>query len=96
MARINARLPRRAVLALPAAAALIAGGTARAQGAMLNLAVAAPPTSLDPHYHTLSPNNMMAEHFFDQLVGRDAKAQLRPGLAESWRLVDDTTWEFRA
>lgn len=95
MARINARLPRRAVLALPAAAALIAGGTARAQGAMLNLAVAAPPTSLDPHYHTLSPNNMMAEHFFDQLVGRDAKAQLRPGLAESWRLVDDTTWEFR-
>jgi peptide/nickel transport system substrate-binding protein len=63
--------------------------------ALFALAVAAPPTSLDPHYHTLSPNNMMAEHFFDQLVGRDAKAQLRPGLAEAWRLVDDTTWEFK-
>jgi peptide/nickel transport system substrate-binding protein len=28
-------------------------------------------------------------------VERDAKAQLRPGLAETWRLVDDTTWEFK-
>ncbi len=93
------RLPRRACLALPA---LIAAAAARAQspgqvasGPVLNLAVAAPPTSLDPHFHTLSPNNMIAEHFFDQLVGRDAAAQLRPGLAESWRLVDETTWEFK-
>jgi peptide/nickel transport system substrate-binding protein len=93
---IDARLPRRALFALPAAAAL-AGGTARAQtpGGMLNIAVAAPPTSMDPHYHTLSPNNMVAEHFFDLLVGRNSKAQLVPGLAESWRLVDDTTWEFK-
>lgn len=95
MARMNAAMPRRGLFALPAAA-LLAGGPSRAQASgMLNLAVAAPPTTLDPHYHTLSPNNMMAEHFFDQLVGRNAKAQLRPGLAESWRLVDDTTWEFR-
>jgi peptide/nickel transport system substrate-binding protein len=94
MVRINVRLPRRALFALPAAAAF-SGGRAQAQGQSLNLAVAAPPTSLDPHYHTLSPNNMMAEHFFDQLVGRDARAQLRPGLAEAWRLVDDTTWEFK-
>lgn len=96
MAPMHPRLPRRALLALPSLA-LLPSGAALAQGAgqALTLAVAAPPTSLDPHYHTLSPNNMMAEHFFDQLVGRDAKAQLRPGLAESWRLVDDTTWEFK-
>ncbi len=61
----------------------------------LSLAVAAPPTTLDPHYHTLSPNNMVAEHLFDKLVGRNAQAQLEPGLAESWKLVDDTTWEFK-
>ncbi|UFN50922.1 ABC transporter substrate-binding protein [Roseomonas sp. OT10] len=92
-------LTRRAGLALAGAALLAPGaaGRARAQasGTMLNLAVAAPPTTLDPHYHTLSPNNMVAEHFFDQLVGRDARAQLRPGLAESWELIDDTTWEFK-
>ncbi|WP_376098324.1 ABC transporter substrate-binding protein [Roseomonas sp. CCTCC AB2023176] len=104
--RTNNGLPRRAVLALPAlalpasalpGAALLASGSAQAQGASdtLTLAVAAPPTSLDPHYHTLSPNNMVAEHFFDPLVGRSASAQLRPGLAESWRVLDDNTWEFK-
>ncbi len=79
-----------AALLLGAAPAWVSAGAQT-----LDLAVAAPPTTLDPHYHTLSPNNMVAEHFFDALVERDAQARLRPGLAESWRLVDDTTWEFK-
>ncbi|WP_245214353.1 ABC transporter substrate-binding protein [Roseomonas indoligenes] len=104
MAERMPALQRRAFLALPGAGLLASATGARAQtgvaagtapGTTLNLAVAAPVTSLDPHYHTLSPNNMMAEHFFDPLVGRDAKAALRPALAESWHLVDETTWEFR-
>ena len=96
MASTNPRLPRRACLALPALALLPRGAALAQAGAqVLNLAVAAPPTTLDPHYHTLSPNNMMAEHFFDRLVGLDSAAQIRPGLAESWRLVDDSTWEFK-
>ncbi|MFC3124307.1 ABC transporter substrate-binding protein [Pseudoroseomonas globiformis] len=80
-------------LALPFMAGLAVAQAAQAQN--LSLAVAAPPTTLDPHYHTLSPNNMVAEHFFDKLVGRDAQAKLEPGLAESWTLIDDTTWEFK-
>ncbi|MBC9205926.1 ABC transporter substrate-binding protein [Roseomonas aerophila] len=97
MDRNSIRLTRRAALAAIPSVALLSGGAfkARAQGTALNLAVAAPPTSLDPHYHTLSPNNAVAAHFFDKLVDRDAAAKLRPGLAESWRLVDDTTWEFK-
>ena len=96
MATMNVRLPRRACLALPALALLPQGkATAQTAPQMLNLAVAAPPTTLDPHYHTLSPNNMMAEHFFDRLVGLDSKAQLRPSLAESWHLLDENTWEFK-
>jgi peptide/nickel transport system substrate-binding protein len=84
---------RRLMLAaLPLAMGLMAQA---AQAQTLSLAVAAPPTSLDPHYHTLSPNNMVAEHLFDALVERDAQARLRPGLAESWRMVDDLTWEFK-
>lgn len=71
------------------------GASAQGNGQTLTIAVAAPPTSLDPHYHTLSPNNAVAAHFFDKLVDRDAAAKLRPGLAESWELVDDTTWEFK-
>ena len=34
-------------------------------------------------------------HIFDRLVERDAKAQPYPGLAESWRVVSDTVWEFK-
>ncbi|WP_458098321.1 ABC transporter substrate-binding protein [Roseomonas sp. WA12] len=93
MSKTQAPLSRRAVFAIAATGAS-PGGLAQAQGQSLAVAVAAAPTSLDPHYHTFSPNNMLAEHFFDPLIGRDAKAQLRPGLAEAWRLVDDTTWEF--
>jgi peptide/nickel transport system substrate-binding protein len=96
----SAFLRRRAFFALPAAALLagtlpLAPARAQAQSQTLNIAVAAPPTSLDPHYHTLSPNNMVAEHFFDKLVGRNNAAQLEPGLAESWKLLNDTTWEFK-
>ncbi len=90
------RLSRRAVLAIPSVA-LLSGGAfkAQAQGTNLSLAVAAPPTSLDPHYHTLSPNNMVAEHFFDKLVHKNAQSKLIPGLAESWKLIADDTWEFK-
>lgn len=104
MDRKTTRLSRRAVLAIPSVA-LLSGGAFKAQaqgnsqggskGSSLSLAVAAPPTSLDPHYHTLSPNNMVAEHFFDKLVHKDAQSKLIPGLAESWRLVSDDTWEFK-
>lgn len=94
MSKTPAVLSRRAVFATAAAGTPL-GGPVQAQGQSLAVAVAAAPTSLDPHYHTFSPNNMMAEHFFDPLIRRDAKAQLRPGLAESWHLVDDTTWEFK-
>ncbi len=61
----------------------------------LTLAVGAPVTSIDPHYHNLTPNNALAAHIFDRLVDRDADSRPIPGLAESWKLVDDRTWEFR-
>lgn len=61
----------------------------------LRVGLAAEPSSLDPHYHNLSPNNMLSRHVFDTLVSQDAKQALGPGLAESWRAVDATTWEFK-
>ncbi len=51
-------------------------------------------TSIDPHYHNLSPNNSMALHIFEPLIQRDANQKLVPGLATSWKAVDDLTWEF--
>jgi peptide/nickel transport system substrate-binding protein len=76
------------------AAALAA--TSLAAGAQeLSIALSAPITSLDPHFHNLSPNNGMSKHFFDPLVKQDEQQNLKPGLAESWRPVDGTTWEFK-
>lgn len=61
----------------------------------VSVAVGAPVTSMDPHYHTLTPNEQAHAHIFDRLVGTDADARLRPELALSWKLVDPTTWEFK-
>src|SRR5215207_4733565 len=61
----------------------------------LSIALGADVTSIDPHFHNLTPNNNVANHIFETLVAKDARGQLRPGLAESWRPIDDLTWEFR-
>jgi len=38
----------------------------------------------------------MLEHIYDRLLDRDAKTfKPKPMLAESWRVVNDTTWEFK-
>ena len=52
-------------------------------------------TSMDPHYHNLTPNNNVADHIFGTLIHKDEKQRLKPGLAESWRPIDDLTWEFK-
>jgi peptide/nickel transport system substrate-binding protein len=36
----------------------------------------------------------VARIIFEPLVFQDERQQLQPGLAESWRAVDDRTWEF--
>lgn len=85
---------RRLAFAAAAAAALAAPALgARAQE--LRIALAAEPSSIDPEYHTLTPNNAVAREIFDQLVEYDEKERLVPGLALSWKPVDDTTWEFK-
>jgi peptide/nickel transport system substrate-binding protein len=61
----------------------------------LRLGAQVEPTSIDPHFANVDTNNAMALHFFTPLIIRDDKLTPRPGLAESWRMVDDLTWEFR-
>jgi peptide/nickel transport system substrate-binding protein len=34
-------------------------------------------------------------YHFDTLVAKDAAGKLKPALAESWRAVDELTWEFK-
>ncbi len=70
-------------LALPAAAA------------DLKIAVAADITTMDPHFFNLFPNNNMAEHIFDKLVQMDPDSKMIPGIALSWKAIDDKTWEYK-
>jgi peptide/nickel transport system substrate-binding protein len=76
-------------------AVLFAFATAGAVAQELRIGLASEPTSMDPHYHNLSPNNSLLSHVFESLVDQDERQRLKPGLAESWRAIDDTTWEFK-
>jgi peptide/nickel transport system substrate-binding protein len=81
---------RRLLAALAAALSL---GAAHAQE--LRIAMGADVTSMDPHFVNLFPNNNIAEHVFEKLITLDPDSRLIPGLAESWKAIDPTTWEFR-
>ncbi|MBI2585277.1 MAG: ABC transporter substrate-binding protein, partial [Rhodospirillales bacterium] len=73
--------------------ALSLSGTAWAKE--LKIGLNAEPSSIDPHYHNLSPNNSMSTHIFGSLIEQDEKQRPIPGLAVSWKPINDTTWEFK-
>jgi peptide/nickel transport system substrate-binding protein len=90
----NPRQARRlsALVAASAAAALTAGAV---QAETLTIGLAAEATSMDPHFHNLTPNNQIAQHIFDNLINQDEAQRLVPALATEWAPIDDLTWEFK-
>jgi peptide/nickel transport system substrate-binding protein len=78
-----------------AVVACVLGAAVPSQAKDLKIALASEPTSIDPHFHNLTPNNSLAMHFFDALVIFDEKQRVTPGLAVSWKTIDDLTWEFK-
>lgn len=87
------RTARRLSIAL-LTAGLLATGAPAGSAAELKIGLAADVSSLDPHYLNIAPNISLGSHLFDTLVLVDPDGKLVPGLATSWRAVDDTTWEF--
>jgi peptide/nickel transport system substrate-binding protein len=61
----------------------------------LKIGLKTEPSSLDPQYHALTPNLQISFHIHDAITMADAKGVLYPGLALSWKALDDTTWEFK-
>jgi peptide/nickel transport system substrate-binding protein len=49
----------------------------------------------DPYNNTSLAHDRLQQFAYDNLVYRDENLKLVPGLAESWGLVDDKTWEFK-
>jgi len=67
---------------------------AQSQGE-LRVAIPWTPENLDPTMNLSSFRAMVGVSMFDSLVGRDSENRIVPQLAESWRLVDDVTWQLK-
>ena len=50
--------------------------------------------SLDPHFHNETPTNSVNYNIFDGLINFDKDLNPYAVLAESWKVVDDVTWQF--
>ncbi|HEX5640118.1 MAG TPA: ABC transporter substrate-binding protein, partial [Burkholderiaceae bacterium] len=66
-----------------------------ALAADLTIGLSTPVTSLDPHFHNLTPNNSLGRHVFETLVRQDETQTMQPGLAESWKALNELEWEIK-
>lgn len=51
--------------------------------------------TLDPHGRNETTTTTFQRHVYETLVAFDKDLKLQPQLAESWKLIDDLTWEFK-
>ena len=89
---------RAKIRALLLAIALLSGaalaGAADLRGE-LRVAIPWTPENLDPTMNLASIRATVGASLFDSLVGRDRDNRIVPELAESWRLLNDTTWQLK-
>lgn len=53
-------------------------------------------TKLDPHFITDIPSgNIVYQKVYEGLVEPDKDFKIQPLLAKEWKVIDDTTWEFK-
>ena len=61
----------------------------------LTIGVRGGPDSIDPHFTATGSHAEALKHVFDTLVWSGDGLELEPRLAESWKPINDTTWEFK-
>lgn len=76
------------------ATAVLLPGAVQAEGKSVTIGLTADPSHLYPLAGEELSSNIMYYHLFDPLVRRSADLSFGPGLAESWEVIDDTTWRF--
>ena len=81
------------VVALAGAMLASVSGSVSAQ--TLTIGVRAGPESIDPHFTATGTHAEALKHVFDTLVWSGDDLGLEPRLAESWKAINDTTWEFK-
>ena len=82
---------KRLSLATALAAALLASA---ASAEDLTMAYSDPISALDPQLNNHAGDHNVSQMFFATLTPKDVDGPV-PYLAESWELIDETTWEFR-
>ena len=76
------------------AAVMLAAGVARS--ADLSVGLQTDLLSLDPHHRYRTTDIAFHRNIYEALVSTDERQQpTKDGLAQDWKLVDDTTWEFK-
>src|SRR5215510_9938478 len=84
------------LLGLTAAATTLRPGFT-AEGAPtgeVKIALAAEPNTFDPHLTVGRNTQIFIANVYDGLTARDARGNLVPALAESWKRLNPTTWQF--
>ena len=61
----------------------------------LTIGVRGGPDSIDPHFTATGTHAESLKHIFDTLVWSGDGLEVEPRLAESWKPVNETTWEFK-
>ena len=79
------------VLGIVCAAVVATSATAQT----LTIGVRGGPDSIDPHFTATGNHAEALKHVFDTLVWSGDGLELQPRLAESWKAVNDVTWEFK-
>src|SRR5919109_305501 len=88
-------ISRRLFAAALAATFLSLAGAAPSLAQTLTIGVRAGPESIDPHFTATGTHAEALKHVFDTLTWSGDGLEIEPRLAESWKAVDNTTWEFK-
>ena len=93
-------LSRRSTILGLASAGIVAGGMSltpaqAADGPTLTIGVRGGPDSIDPHFTASGTHAEALKHIFDTLIWSGDGLEIEPRLAESWKVIDPTTWEFK-
>ncbi|MBM3555452.1 MAG: ABC transporter substrate-binding protein [Alphaproteobacteria bacterium] len=86
---------RSAAFGMAAVAAAALGAFGAAEAKTFRYSTSGDILTMDPHSQNEGPTNAMKSNIHDGLVLRTDKLEVIPGLAESWSLVNPTTWRFK-
>lgn len=90
-------ISRRAILralVVTAAVGLAFAPASAAPTGEVKIGLAAEPNTFDPHLTVGRNTQIFIVNVYDGLTARDAQGHVVPALAESWKRLNPTTWQF--